>query len=118
MPDLSPDARRVLEGLLAGKSLNELAEPGSRVRAEVEDHLMESMSAGGGTSTGRRSPTRRRESAEPAPVKMPGGGVAVVFSDGASRGNPGPAAIGVRILDADGVELLARKEAIKVCFVP
>ena len=35
-----------------------------------------------------------------------------VFTDGASRGNPGPAAIGVVILDEAGIEVAAHGEAI------
>ena len=35
---------------------------------------------------------------------------AMLFSDGASRGNPGPAAVAYRIIDADGALLEARAE--------
>jgi ribonuclease HI len=40
------------------------------------------------------------------------GGSAVAYSDGASRGNPGPAAFGFRLLAADGTELFAAGERI------
>ncbi|MBZ0267130.1 ribonuclease HI family protein [bacterium] len=46
---------------------------------------------------------------------MPGKGIALAFSDGASRGNPGPAAVGVRILSPDGEELLAEGMVIERC---
>jgi ribonuclease HI len=36
----------------------------------------------------------------------------VAYSDGASRGNPGPAAFGFRILSADGTELFAGGDRI------
>jgi len=57
---------------------------------------------------------RRRLGPQPegdaaAPVR---GGKAVVCCDGASSGNPGPAAIGVVITDADGREVLAWGECI------
>lgn len=41
-----------------------------------------------------------------------GRGSAVAYSDGASRGNPGPAAYGIRIVAADGMELFAGGERI------
>ncbi|MGQ0721944.1 MAG: ribonuclease HI family protein [Candidatus Eiseniibacteriota bacterium] len=41
-----------------------------------------------------------------------GRGSAVAYSDGASRGNPGPAAYGIRIVAADGSELFAGGERI------
>ena len=37
---------------------------------------------------------------------------AVLYCDGASRGNPGPAAIGFVLVDPDGEELVARGETI------
>jgi ribonuclease HI len=37
---------------------------------------------------------------------------AVLYSDGASRGNPGPAAIGIRVLDPSGEELAAEGHRI------
>ena len=36
----------------------------------------------------------------------------MAYSDGASRGNPGPAAYGIRILDGDGAELFSGGERI------
>jgi ribonuclease HI len=36
----------------------------------------------------------------------------VAYSDGASRGNPGPAAYGIRIVAADGTELASEGSAI------
>ncbi len=119
MADLSAEARDVLAGMLAGRSLDELAPAGSPVRAEVEQHLIASLS-GEGTGTtadaprASRSGGRSRKKARPDdPVDLPGGGLAVAYSDGASRGNPGPAAIGVHILAEDGAELLAEGQVIE-----
>ncbi|MFN8178705.1 MAG: ribonuclease HI family protein [bacterium] len=121
---LSPGARRVVEGLLAGKSLDELAPRGSVVRAEVEAHIVASLewatrarsaeSARGAESAKSantalgaarpKSPKSAKKKASSGAV-VPAAGRAVAYSDGASRGNPGPAAIGYRIVDAQGVEL-------------
>ncbi|MBI5104185.1 MAG: ribonuclease HI family protein [Solirubrobacterales bacterium] len=48
------------------------------------------------------------------PPRAPRPGFAVLSSDGGSRGNPGPAAIGYVIAAADGTELAAHGEAIGV----
>jgi ribonuclease HI len=48
------------------------------------------------------------------PVRAPRRGYAVLSTDGGSRGNPGPAAIGYVLAAADGVVLAARGEAIGV----
>lgn len=121
MSVLSPQARRVVEALLAGESLNRLAPPGSALRSEVEEHLI-GLLGDGAPGSSRSGPTAKKPaprasrrsaaSREAAPVDLPGRGIALAFSDGASRGNPGPAAIGVRILSADGAELLAEGVAI------
>jgi ribonuclease HI len=105
MSALSPQARRVVEALLTGESLDHLASPGSPLRAEVEEHLIALLAD---------RPARRARAAEPAGAapKMPGRGLALAFSDGASRGNPGPAAVGVCILAPDGTELLAEGRRI------
>jgi ribonuclease HI len=96
---LSPEARRVVDGLLAGRSLNELVDADDPVREEVERYL-----------TGPReesAPRTSRKSRKPAPtIDLPAEG-AVAYSDGASRGNPGPGAVGIHILAADGTELCA-----------
>jgi len=90
--DLSPEARRLLEALLEGKGLDDLAPDGDAARVELVRYL-------------RRLLPRVR----PAPA--PAGGVssaaepaaqAVLRADGASRGNPGPAAVGVVLEDAAG----------------
>jgi len=115
MPALSPQARRVVEALLTGASLDSLAPAGSALRAEVEEHLISLLADGArsGRTAGSRLPGATSRRATPAarepsaPPKLPGRGIALAFSDGASRGNPGPAAVGVRILSADGIELLA-----------
>ena len=45
-------------------------------------------------------------------VRQPGATDFVLYCDGASRGNPGPAAIGFVLIDARGEEVVARGEAI------
>lgn len=116
MSDLSPEARQAVQAMLAGRSLDELAPAGTSLRREIEEHLISSLDAGtspaGAKSTGSAAPARRssrrsKAPAAPATPSMPGKGLAVAFSDGASRGNPGPAAVGLRILAPDGEELIA-----------
>ncbi len=92
---LSPAAQRVLEGLLRGRSLEELAPSGDPARAEVEEYLTSGL--------GATRPTRA--------LRVPRDR-AVLYSDGASRGNPGPAAIGIRVLDPSGEELVAEGHRI------
>jgi ribonuclease HI len=53
-----------------------------------------------------------RRSRPPPPPPRPG--FALLCSDGGSRGNPGPAAIGYVLAAADGTRLAARGEAIGV----
>jgi ribonuclease HI len=48
------------------------------------------------------------------PPRAPRGGYAVLATDGGSRGNPGPAAIGYELTAADGTLLEAHGEAIGV----
>ena len=48
------------------------------------------------------------------PPKPPRPGYAVLSSDGGSRGNPGPAAIGYVIVGADGTVLASHGEAIGI----
>lgn len=97
---LSAAARRVVEELLAGRSLDELAPRGSDVRREVEAHLVESLEGAARGPARPAAPTRPRADAPRTPTKTP-----VAYSDGASRGNPGPAAVGIVLLGRDGAEL-------------
>ena len=53
-----------------------------------------------------------RHTERPPPAPLPG--YAVLCTDGGSRGNPGPAAIGYVLTAADGTVLVARGEAIGV----
>ena len=115
---LSAEAQKILGGLLAGKSLAELAPDDSAARAEVESYLRgalgeESVRAarGGAKKPAPKSVEDVRHGAgdregRPAP------GHAIAYSDGASRGNPGPAAYGIRILAPDETELVAEGCAI------
>ena len=67
-----------------------------------------------------REMRERLAASAPAPAPEPQGGDAgavhgaavVIYCDGASSGNPGPAAVGVVIADATGCELLAWGEGI------
>lgn len=138
--ELSPAARRVIRGLLAGKSLNDLSPPGDPVHEEVSAYLTGALEGAGGNAASRAASAPRKASSRPkasssrkappsrkapsprkaspsrkAPstqeaaghVSPARGGASVAYSDGASRGNPGPAAYGIRILGADGRELHA-----------
>jgi ribonuclease H / adenosylcobalamin/alpha-ribazole phosphatase len=77
----------------------------------------------------RRSPRRRGRAASDAerralakangrrkgpPPRPPRAGFALLATDGGSRGNPGPAAIGYVLTGADGRKLAARGEAIGI----
>jgi ribonuclease HI len=102
MAALSPAARKLLQGLLQGKPLSALAPAGDPARAEVEEYL----------SAGTEAAAPRKKSKSRPPVKVETGGRTVAYSDGASRGNPGPAAVGIRVLHADGTELAAEGHRI------
>jgi ribonuclease HI len=110
---LSPEARRALEGLLAGKALDEVAPQGTSVRHEVEEHLISSLA--GASETKRPGPAvppaarERLAHSAPSPERTK---KVVAYSDGASRGNPGPAAIGIQLLAADGSELWSEGRCI------
>ena len=90
---------------MAGRALDELAPRGTGLRAEVEAHLVESLEraahgpAGAGRSAGH-APAKTSPTAPRTPTRTP-----VAYSDGASRGNPGPAAVGFVLLAPDGTEL-------------
>jgi ribonuclease HI len=104
---LSSAAQKLLQGLLQGKSLRELAPAGDPARAEVEAYLSS------GVGSAKAKPKARARAKAPARPPAPAAaGHAVAYSDGASRGNPGPAAIGFLILDADGAELAAEGRRI------
>ena len=77
-----------------------MAPPGSTARAEVEAHIVASLEW---ASRGKKAVAR----SEHPPADR-----AVAYSDGASRGNPGPAAIGIRIIGSDGTELWSEGRSI------
>jgi ribonuclease HI len=121
MARISSEGRRVVARLLAGESLNDLAPPGDPLRAEVEAWMIGALeSQGDGARTpppkGRGRPkggaTTKGRASAPEDLDLPRDGRAVAWSDGASRGNPGPAAVGIRIVAGDGVELCAEGQAI------
>jgi ribonuclease HI len=102
---LSAQARRLVAGLLAGKGLDELTTASRSGRAEVERWLREAL--------GEEVPQRPRRRAAAAGVSSAAVVPKVIaYSDGASRGNPGPSAIGFRVLAPDGGELLAEGRRI------
>lgn len=96
--DLSPAARRLLEALVAGKGLDDLASPDDPARGELVRYL-------------RRLLPRARPASHSSTSASETSSYAVLRSDGASRGNPGPAAIGVLLEDDSGnvVESFGRK---------
>jgi ribonuclease HI len=98
---LGPEARRALEQILSGRSLDEVAPRGTALRAEVEAHIIASLEW---ASRERKVPQRT--------TSKPAAGRVVAYSDGASRGNPGPAAIGIRLLDVNGAELWSEGRSI------
>ena len=103
---LSAQARRLVAGLLAGKGLDELTEASRAGRAEVERLLRESL--------GEEAPRRTRQRPAAAAVSSTVVPKVIAYSDGASRGNPGPSAIGFRVLAPDGAELLAEGRRIGI----
>jgi ribonuclease HI/probable phosphoglycerate mutase len=136
---LSPRARQILEGLLAGKSLNELIPRNDPVRLEVERHLIGVLGQarprvereetplerapkprGSGSARKKRPPADSQRALEPRarsqrvlePTPQAAPHHAVAYADGASRGNPGAAAIGIRVLSEGGVELVTEGRTI------
>jgi ribonuclease HI len=109
---LSREAKRALEGLLEGRSLDDVAPRGSAVRAEVEAHIVASLEWATRGRKAAKASTEVEAGPPAGPARAAGGDRAVAYSDGASRGNPGPAAIGIRILGADGTELWSEGRAI------
>ena len=90
----------VLERLLAGKTLVVAAVEAGMSASEVERFAKELK-----RDLGR--PPR------PKPVRKGKGGLSLIaYADGGSRGNPGKAACGVLVTDADGAELLRRAKTI------
>lgn len=55
------------------------------------------------------------KTAPPAAKAVAANGTITLYSDGASRGNPGEAAAGVVIVDADGTELVAKGVYLGQC---
>ena len=114
--ELTPEALRLVEGLISGKGLAELAPRDGPARREILRHLESLLSE---KKAARPSESKPRSSAKSrsAPVDSKSRGAhskqaAILFSDGASRGNPGPAAIGFVVTDSSGQELAAEGECI------
>lgn len=57
----------------------------------------------------------RRATPPPPPAKAHADGTITLYSDGASRGNPGEAAAGFVIVDGDGAELIAKGVYLGQC---
>jgi ribonuclease HI len=91
----------VLDRLLAGKTLAVAAVEAGMSASEVERFARELKRELG--RKGRATPV----------LKIAGGGLRLIaYADGGSRGNPGKAACGVLVTDADGAELLRRAKTI------
>lgn len=98
--ELSPAAARILQGLVAGKSLDELAPADDPARADVVRMLKRLLprertpksTSGPAPSAAGPPPSASRSTAP----------LMILRSDGASRGNPGPASVGVVFEDLDG----------------
>ena len=60
-------------------------------------------------------PAAPRITTAPSPAKAHAGGTITLYSDGASRGNPGEAAAGFVILDTHGAELIAKGVYLGQC---
>jgi ribonuclease HI len=106
--DLRPLARE------CGLSLRELRRRLARWRRELgtEPSAPRSTPArGGGKAASFPELTAAAEIAE-CPLPDSGSPVLEIFTDGASRGNPGPAAVGVLFRQKDGPELCSHREAI------
>ena len=127
--ELTPEALRLVEGLISGKGLAELAPRDGPARREILRHLESLLSEKKAvrpsaskprSSTGASSPPSKPRSSAGARSATAGSKkrgahskeAAILFSDGASRGNPGPAAIGFIVTDSSGQELAAEGECI------
>ncbi len=97
----APAPRTVVERLAAGLSDAVLADlfP-QHSPAVIRERLRESAA--------HLSAAPRRATPPSPPTKVHTGGTVTLYSDGASRGNPGEAAAGFVILDAHGAELTAK----------
>lgn len=95
-PDLSRRLADALESLLAGKTLDEALEDAGVEKGRAESVIRKVASALRGTG-----------------ASTPSAGLKIVaFSDGGSRGNPGPAACAAILYDGEGNELLRRAKKI------
>jgi ribonuclease HI len=118
---------RLGERALVGEGLGRA--PGARVRRRALGHRRVASVVAVGAPQRRRPDRRRgransdaerralakasgRRTGPPPPAPRPG--YAVLWTDGGSRGNPGPAAIGYVLAAADGRLLSAHGEAIGV----
>jgi len=111
--ELSPEAQRLVEGLLSGKGLAELAPLDDPARQEILRHLKSLLPrASAAASSARPAAPLRSQSANTKSVAPGSPKKAMLYSDGASRGNPGPAAIGFLLQDSSGNELAAEGECI------
>ncbi|HET9888471.1 MAG TPA: ribonuclease HI family protein, partial [bacterium] len=120
--ELSPEAQRLVEGLISGKGLAELASLNDPARQEILRHLQSLLAPASAADSSVRPPaadssvrpatSMRKQSTNMKSVASGSHPRAILHSDGASRGNPGPAAIGFLIRDANGTELAAEGECI------
>lgn len=104
----APAPRTVVERLAAGLNDAVLTElfP-QHAPAVIREMLRESAA--------HLSAAPRRATPPPPPAKSHAGGAITLYSDGASRGNPGEAAAGFVIIDAHGAEMVARGVYLGQC---
>ena len=98
--------RRELTADQAGDLLLD-PKPGSRQRTKTRKESTKKI-----RDTDQWPELPAASSLEKSPLPVRGKGVLEVFTDGASRGNPGPAAIGIVFVHKGGVELAEHSEAI------
>jgi ribonuclease HI len=100
-----------VEGLISGKGLAELAPAGDPARREIVRHLQGLLSKNRTMSPASPS-SDSRSTVSPSFDSPTSKAEAILFCDGASRGNPGPAAIGFVLRDSSGRELAAQGHRI------
>lgn len=111
-----------------GLSVRELRRRLSIWRREIQDvdEIEEVVSASAAPGEPKRKPAARRndkpwpdlpsaDDLDSSPMPSKGSPVIEVFTDGASRGNPGPAGIGVLFRQRNGPDLCEYHEAIGKC---
>lgn len=95
-----------------GLTVRELRKRLSRWRRDLDGGAAPSKPAAPAVASGSFADLPAASSLAECPLPEGGSPVLEVYTDGASRGNPGPAAIGVLFRQKDGPELCSHHEAI------